>query len=120
MITGAHAILYSRKPDEDRAFFRDVLKLPNVDVADGWLIFGLPPSEVAVHPADQSGGDGKAFVLLVPPHAAPALELLRQDPVSAPSAHELAVVQKRVPAGEVDRARSRPVLCGDRHGAPRY
>ena len=55
MITGAHAILYSRKPDEDRAFFRDVLKLPNVDVGDGWLIFGLPPSEVAVHPADQSG-----------------------------------------------------------------
>ena len=55
MITGAHAILYSRKPDEDRAFFRDVLKLPNVDVGDGWLIFGLPPSEVSVHPADQSG-----------------------------------------------------------------
>ena len=55
MITGAHAILCSRKPDEDRAFFRDVLKLPNVDVGDGWLIFGLPPSEVAVHPADQSG-----------------------------------------------------------------
>ena len=55
MITGAHAILYSRKPDEDRAFFRDVLKLPNVDVGDGWLIFGLPPSEVSVHPADHSG-----------------------------------------------------------------
>ena len=50
MISGAHAIIYSRKPDADRAFLRDVLKLPNVDVGEGWLIFGLPPSEVAVHP----------------------------------------------------------------------
>jgi hypothetical protein len=50
-ITGAHSIVYSRKPDADRAFFRDVLKLPHVDVGDGWLIFGLPPSEVAFHPS---------------------------------------------------------------------
>jgi hypothetical protein len=51
MIVGAHSIIYSRKPDADRAFFRDVLGLPNVDVGDGWLIFGLPPAEVAVHPS---------------------------------------------------------------------
>ena len=49
MITGAHSIIYSRKPDADRAFLRDVLKLPHVDAGDGWLIFGLPPAEVAVH-----------------------------------------------------------------------
>lgn len=55
MITGAHAILYSTDPDADRAFLRDVLRLPNVDVGGGWLIFGLPPSEVAVHPADENG-----------------------------------------------------------------
>ena len=36
MISGAHAIIYSTDPDADRAFFRDVLKLPNVDVGDGW------------------------------------------------------------------------------------
>ena len=52
MINGAHAIIYSKNPDADRAFFRDVLKLPNVDVGGGWLIFGLPPAEVAVHPSD--------------------------------------------------------------------
>ena len=55
MITGAHAIIYSAKPDEDRAFLRDVLALASVDVGGGWLIFGLPPSEVAVHPAEESG-----------------------------------------------------------------
>lgn len=52
MLTGAHFIIFSKRPNEDRAFLRDVLKLPNVDSGDGWLIFGLPPSEVAVHPAD--------------------------------------------------------------------
>jgi hypothetical protein len=55
VITGAHAIIYSAKPDADRAFLRDVLGLPSVDTGGGWLIFGLPPSEVAVHPADESG-----------------------------------------------------------------
>ncbi len=43
MIIGAHSIIYSRNPDADRAFLRDVLGLPNVDVGDGWLICGLPP-----------------------------------------------------------------------------
>ena len=52
MIHGAHAIIYSKKPEADRAFLRDVLALPNVDVGDGWLIFGLPPAEVAVHPTE--------------------------------------------------------------------
>jgi hypothetical protein len=54
-ITGAHAIIYSTHPDTDRAFMRDVLDLPNVDVGDGWLIFALPPAEVAVHPSDRNG-----------------------------------------------------------------
>ena len=53
MITGAHSIIYSTNAEADRAFFRDVLKLTNVDVGDGWLIFGLPPAEVAVHPSDK-------------------------------------------------------------------
>ena len=50
-IIGAHSILYSRKPEADRAFLRDVIGLPSVDVGGGWLIFGLPPAEVAVHPS---------------------------------------------------------------------
>jgi hypothetical protein len=52
MIEGSHVIVYSRKPDADREFLRDVLKLSHVDAGGGWLIFGLPPSEVAVHPTD--------------------------------------------------------------------
>lgn len=55
MIVGAHAIIYSKNSDADRAFLRDVLGFPHVDVGEGWLIFGLPPSEVAVHPADDNG-----------------------------------------------------------------
>jgi hypothetical protein len=54
MINGAHSIIYSKDPDADRAFLRDVLKFSNVDVGGGWLIFGLPPAEVAVHPSDEN------------------------------------------------------------------
>lgn len=54
MIIGAHTIIYSRKPEADRAFLRDVLRLPNVDAGGGWLIFGLPPSELAVHPGSKN------------------------------------------------------------------
>ena len=54
MLIGAHSIIYSTNPDADRAFLRDVLTLPNVDVGEGWLIFGLPPAEVAVHPSDKN------------------------------------------------------------------
>ena len=52
MISGAHSVIFSTDPEADRAFLRDVLKLTNVDVGGGWLIFGLPPAEVAVHPAE--------------------------------------------------------------------
>jgi hypothetical protein len=55
MIVGAHSIIYSRKPEADRAFFRDVIGLTKVDVGEGWLIFGLPPAEVAVHPSRENG-----------------------------------------------------------------
>jgi hypothetical protein len=54
MIIGAHAIIHSRHPDADRAFLKDVLGLPHVDAGDGWLIFRLPPAEVAVHPSDEN------------------------------------------------------------------
>ena len=54
MIIGAHSIIYSKNPEADRAFLRDVLELTNVDIGGGWLIFGLPPAEVAVHPSDEN------------------------------------------------------------------
>lgn len=55
MITGAHSIIYSTDPEADRAFFRDVLGIANVDVGGGWLIFKLPPAEVAFHPSERNG-----------------------------------------------------------------
>jgi hypothetical protein len=54
MINGAHIVLYSTDPEADRAFFRDVLRWPHVDVGEGWLIFRLPPAELGVHPADDN------------------------------------------------------------------
>jgi len=63
MIEGAHTIIHSSDPEADRAFFRDVLRLPNVDVGAGWLIFGLPPAEVAFHPAD-SGGKHEFYLMV--------------------------------------------------------
>ena len=54
MLTGAHSIIYSTNADADRDFLKDVLQLTHVDVGDGWLIFGLPPAEIAVHPAEHN------------------------------------------------------------------
>jgi catechol 2,3-dioxygenase-like lactoylglutathione lyase family enzyme len=55
MILGAHVILYSKDADADRAFLRDVIGFTAVDAGRGWLIFELPPTELAVHPAEQNG-----------------------------------------------------------------
>ena len=54
MITGAHFLLYSRDADADRQFLRDVLGFRGVDAGDGWLIFALPPAEIAVHPSSEN------------------------------------------------------------------
>ena len=54
MITGAHAIIYSKDAEADRKFLEEVLGFPHVDAGGGWLIFGLPPAEVAVHPGENS------------------------------------------------------------------
>jgi len=55
MIDGLHVILYTRDADALRAFSRDVLELPSVDAGGGWDIFGLPPAELAAHPAEDPG-----------------------------------------------------------------
>ncbi|MFE5031696.1 VOC family protein [Streptomyces sp. NPDC056683] len=52
MINGAHVVIYTRDAEADRAFLRDVLGWPHVDAGHGWLLFRLPPAEVACHPAD--------------------------------------------------------------------
>ena len=55
VIFGAHVILYTQDAEADRAFLRDVLGFTGVDAGDGWLIFALPPAEIAAHPADTGG-----------------------------------------------------------------
>ena len=73
MIRGAHVILYSTDAEADRAFFRDVLEYSFVDAGHDWLIFALPPAELAVHPAELNGkhelflmcDDLEAFIALM-------------------------------------------------------
>ncbi len=55
-IIGAHALLYTSEPEKVRAIFRDVCKFPHVDAGDGWLIFGLPPAELGIHPTESEHG----------------------------------------------------------------
>ena len=62
MITGSHVIIYSRDAEADRAFFQEVLKYPHVDAGGGWLIFKLPPGEVAVHPTE-GGGSHELYLM---------------------------------------------------------
>jgi predicted enzyme related to lactoylglutathione lyase len=52
VINGVHAIVFSPQAEQVRAFFADVLGLSSVDAGRGWLVFALPPAELAVHPAD--------------------------------------------------------------------
>jgi catechol 2,3-dioxygenase-like lactoylglutathione lyase family enzyme len=62
MITGVHAVMYTKDAEGLRAFVRDVLGFPSVDAGGGWLIFALPPAELAAHPAE---GDGRHELYLM-------------------------------------------------------
>jgi predicted enzyme related to lactoylglutathione lyase len=52
MVNGVHALFYAKDADKVRSFFKDVLKLGSVDAGHGWLIFALPPAELAIHPTE--------------------------------------------------------------------
>ena len=54
LINGAHIVIYTKNPEADRAFFRDVLKFPSVDAGHGWLIFAMPPLEAAFHDSEKN------------------------------------------------------------------
>ncbi|HEV3332234.1 MAG TPA: hypothetical protein VG096_14695 [Bryobacteraceae bacterium] len=82
MIVGAHSIIYSTNPEADRAFLRDVLQLTNVDVGGGWLIFGLPPAEVAVHPSSKN--DLHEFYLMCDDVAALLVEMKKHNVACSP------------------------------------
>ena len=108
MIVGAHSIIYSTNPEADRAFLKDVLKLPHVDVGGGWLIFGLPPAEVAVHPSSKNDlhefylmcDDLKSFMAEMKKHQIACSEIENQGwgsltKVSLPGGGRIGVYQPR-------------------------
>jgi hypothetical protein len=64
MITGVHAIMYAKDADATRKFLREVLELPNVDGGRGWLIFALPPAEIAAHPVENEGDEEHELFLM--------------------------------------------------------
>jgi catechol 2,3-dioxygenase-like lactoylglutathione lyase family enzyme len=99
LISGAHAIIYSKDAEADQAFLRDVLGLAHVDAGDGWLIFALPPAELAVHPAEKNNvheffftvKDVHAFITAMGDKGVPC------DPVESTSWGELTHI--RLPGG---------------------
>jgi len=99
MITGAHVIIYSTNAEADRKFFRNVLKFPYIDAGDDWLIFALPPSEVAVHPAAENGSH--ELYLMCDDLGATVKDLKRNKvECSAPAKREWGtVVRLRLPSG---------------------
>jgi len=86
MIIGAHSIIYSRSPEADRALLREVFELPHVDVGDGWLIFGLPPAELAVHPSEKT--DVHEFFLMCDDIDAFVTEMRKRSVVCGPVRNE--------------------------------
>lgn len=78
MITGIHAVVFSQEAEKVRGFFADVLGLPSADAGGGWLIFALPPAELAVHPA--GGGRHELYLMCDDIHA--TLAVLRDRGVT--------------------------------------
>jgi hypothetical protein len=141
MLIGAHSIIYSTNPDADRAFLRDVLKLPNLDVGGGWLIFGLPPAEVAVHPSSKNDvhefylmcDDVEAFVAEMKTHDVACSPVQNQGwglltRMTLPGGGTLAIYQPRhgrpdamtsdkVSKGPARRTRKKPTKGSSRKGS---
>jgi len=78
VISGAHMIIYGVDAEADRAFIRDVLGFPWVDADHGWLIFALPPTEIAVHP---SAGNGKHEIYFMCADVAATIQTLEKHKV---------------------------------------
>jgi catechol 2,3-dioxygenase-like lactoylglutathione lyase family enzyme len=82
MIDAVHSILFARDADAARAFFSDILELDSVDAGGGWLIFALPPAELAVHPTD---GESQHELYLMTGNLEATLDRLRERGISVAS-----------------------------------
>lgn len=99
MIDGSHVIIYSKDSDADRDFFRDVLGYPYADAGHGWLIFALPPAEVAFHPSE-SGGSHELYLMCDDMQRFLGEMRARGVPVAAPSEQRWGVLtQVTLPSG---------------------
>jgi catechol 2,3-dioxygenase-like lactoylglutathione lyase family enzyme len=99
MIFGAHVVIYSKDPDADRAFFREVLGFKSVDAGHGWLIFALPPAEAAVHPSEESAAHDLYFMC---DDLKAEMALLAQKGVPCSEVHEArwgSITKMRIPGG---------------------
>ncbi len=99
-IIGLHALIYSRKDEATRIFFRDVLGFPSVDAGRGWLIFEMPPAELAIHPAEDS--EYHELYLMCDDLEATRADLKKKG-VDTPKPQEQPwgiVTQVRLPSGE--------------------
>src|SRR5256885_4227633 len=105
MINGAHVIIYSKDAEADRAFFRDVLHFPAVDAGRGWLIFALPPAELAMHPAE---GNASHELFLMCPDLKAVLSALEANHIRFEGATEARELSSEV----VDERERRRTLLG--------
>ncbi|HVU63321.1 MAG TPA: VOC family protein [Phycisphaerales bacterium] len=77
MVNGIHALVYVKDAEKARAFFRDTLKWPHVDAGHGWLIFKLPPAEIAAHPSEDEADNGRSDLYLMCDDVARTIEDLK-------------------------------------------
>jgi catechol 2,3-dioxygenase-like lactoylglutathione lyase family enzyme len=106
MISGAHVILYSKKAEADRAFFRDVLGFKSVDAGQGWLIFALPPAEAAFHPSDESDANDVHELYLMSDDLEAELASLGKKGVQCSEIQEApwgSITKMRLPGGSTVR-----------------
>jgi catechol 2,3-dioxygenase-like lactoylglutathione lyase family enzyme len=121
VISGAHVVLYSNDATADRAFLRDVLGFASVDAGHGWLIFALPPAEVAVHPADPPSGEQNPHELyFLCDDLKSELEGLRQKGVQCSDVREVKMgFAQQDSASQRGRDRSLSAQAPNRAGAAR-
>ena len=105
MITGCHSIIYSKDAEKDSAFIKDVLGFPSVDAGGGWLIFGLPPSELAVHPGEKN--DMQELYLLCDDIKKTTAELKKHKVGCSPIRKQQwgLLTELRLPGGDIFRLR---------------
>ena len=102
MITGVHALIFTSEPEAARAFLRDVVEFPSIDVGGGWLIFALPAAELGVHPAE--GENRHELFLMCDDIEATVAELRARRVEFAGEIEDAAfgrVATMRIPGGEL-------------------